>query len=69
MERNNRKKYIHIDRETGSNEIFSMSDKIESETESDIENFLEDSDMEYIAEEPIPEIMPSNSNTKTNNPC
>ena len=22
MERNNRKKYIHIDRETGSNEIF-----------------------------------------------
>ena len=69
MERNNRKKYIHIDRETDSNEIFSMSDKIESETESDTENFLEDSDMEYIAEEPIPEIMPSNSNTKTNNPC
>ena len=30
-----------------------MLDKIESETESDIENLLEDSDTEYIAEEPI----------------
>ena len=52
MERNNRKKYVHIDRETGSNEIFAMFDKIESETESDIDNLLEDSDTEYI-EEPI----------------
>ena len=44
MERNNRKKYVHIDRETGSNEIFAMLDKTESETESDIENLLEDFD-------------------------
>ena len=51
MERNNRKKYKHIDRETGSNEIFTMLDKIESESESDIENLLEDSNTEYIAEE------------------
>ena len=50
MERNSRKKYIHIDRETGSNEMFGMLDKIESETESDIENILDDSDTEYIAE-------------------
>ena len=53
MEGNNRKKYIHIDRETGSNEIFAMLDKIDSETESDIENLLEDSNTVYIAEEPI----------------
>ena len=53
MERKNRKKYI--DRETSSNGIFAMLDKIESETESDIENLLEDSDTEYIAEEPIPD--------------
>ena len=32
-----------------------MLDKIESETESDIENLLEDSDTQYIAEEPIPD--------------
>ena len=44
MERNNGKKYIHIDRETGSNEIYAMLDEIESDTESDIENLLEDSD-------------------------
>ena len=55
MEKNNRKKYIHIDRETGSNEIFAMLDKIESETESDTESYLEDSDTEYIADEPIPD--------------
>ena len=50
MERNNRKKYIHIDREMGSNEIFSMLNKNESETESEIENFLKDTDREYIAQ-------------------
>ena len=46
MERDNRKKYIHIERETGSNEIFATLFKIESETEGDIENLLEDSDTE-----------------------
>ena len=55
MERNNRNKYIHVDRETGSNEIFVMLDKIDGEAESDIENLLEDSDTEYIAEEPVPD--------------
>ena len=55
MERNNRKKYIHIDRETGSNEIYAMLDEIESDTESDIENLLEDSDTEYISEKSIPD--------------
>ena len=42
MKRNNRKKYIHIDRETSRNETFAMLDKIETETESDIKNLLED---------------------------
>ena len=48
------KTYIHIDRETGSNETYAMLDEIESDTESDIENPLEDSDTQYISEEPIP---------------
>ena len=55
MERSNRKKDIHIDCETGSNEIFSMLDKIESEAQSDTENLSEDSDAEYTAEEQIPD--------------
>ena len=42
-----------IDRETNCNKIFATLDKYESETESDIENLLEDSDTEYIVEEPI----------------
>ena len=55
MAKNNQKKYIHIDRETGSNEIYAMLDEIESDTESDIENLLEDYDTEHISEEPIPD--------------
>ena len=55
MKWNNRKIYIHIDRETGSIEICAMLDEIESNTESDIENLLEDSDSEYISEVPIPD--------------
>ena len=55
MKRNNRKKYIHVDQETGNNEIYAMFDEIESDTESDIENFLGDTDTEYISEEPIPD--------------
>ena len=50
MERNSRKKYIHIDRETGSNEIYAMLDEIKSDTERDIENILEDSDSEYVSQ-------------------
>ena len=38
VERNKRKKYIHIDRETGSNGIYVMLDEIQSDTESDTES-------------------------------
>ena len=54
MESNNRKKYVMINRETGSNGIFAMLDAIGSDNESDIDNLLEDSDTEYVAEEPVP---------------
>jgi hypothetical protein len=50
-----RKKYIRIDRETGSNEIFAMLDEIGSDNESDVENLLEDSDTEYVEDMPVPE--------------
>lgn len=55
MKRNNRKKYMHIDCEAGSSEIFALIDKIENETKNVIENDLEDSDMEYITEKLIPD--------------
>ena len=44
MERNNQKKYNQIDQETGSNNIYTMLDEFESDTESDIESLLEDFD-------------------------
>ena len=46
MERNNWKKYFHIDPETGSNEIYAMLDELESDTENCIDNLLEDSDID-----------------------
>ena len=49
MEMEKRKRYVRIDRETGSNEIFVIFEKIESEAESDVENLLEGSDTEFIA--------------------
>ena len=53
LKKNDRKKDIHIHRERCSNEIFAMFDKIESEIQIVIENLSEDSDMEYIAVEPV----------------
>ena len=53
MGRNNRKKYIHIYREPAATKYFQCWRKLKSDTESDIENLLEDSVTEYIAEEPF----------------
>ena len=48
MERNNRKKCIHIDHEMSSNKICEMLGKIESETESDNESYSEYFDTKHI---------------------
>ena len=55
MEKEKRKRYVRIDHETGSNEIFAIFEEIRSEAESDVENLSEDSDTEFIAEEEIPD--------------
>ena len=55
-----KRRYVHIDCETGSKEIFAIFEEIESKAESDVENLLEDSDTEFIAEEEIPD---TNENT------
>lgn len=41
MEHSNKKKYKHIDRETSTNKIFALLDTIDSNNESDNDNFLE----------------------------
>ena len=48
MEKNNRKKYIHIGHEMSSNEIFEMLGKIEDESESEFESYSEDFDTKHI---------------------
>ena len=50
-----KKRYVRIDRETGSDENFVILGEIESKAESDMENLLEDSGTEFIAEEEIPD--------------
>ena len=42
-----KRRYVHIDCETGSKEIFAIFEEIESKAESDVENLLEDSDTIY----------------------
>ena len=58
---NKRKKYYRIDYDTETDAIFSMFDDVGSETESDIEELLNDSDTEFIAEE---EVLPIDENDR-----
>lgn len=62
MEHSNKKKYKHIDRETSTNKIFALLDTIDSNNESDNDNFLEYSNIEYVAKEPVSETKPDNHN-------
>ena len=55
MEKEKRKRYVRVDRETGSNKIFAIFEEIESEAESHVENHLEDWETEFMAEEEIPD--------------
>ena len=38
MEKEKRKRYVRVDRETGSNKIFAIFEEIESEAESHVES-------------------------------
>ena len=51
MENNNIKKYIHIDCETGVNEIFARLEEIVRDKESEVDNLLEDFDAEFVSEQ------------------
>ena len=45
------KKYVKIDRETGSDKVFGLLDKVHSDLEDDIDNLRSDSDTEI--DEPL----------------
>ena len=45
------KKYVEIDRETGSDEIFAFLHEVDNDLEDDIDNLMNDSDTEFVLEE------------------
>ena len=47
---NARKKYVNIER-LSSGDIFALLDSIESDDEGDIENIMNDSETEFVAED------------------
>ena len=48
-----RKRYFYIDENAGSEQIHSLLDDVESDDNNDIDNLMNDSDTEFIAEEEI----------------
>ena len=53
MATNGRKRYFHIDKNASSEQIYALLDDVESADEDDIDNLMNDSDTEFIAEEEI----------------
>ena len=51
--KNMRKRFYRVDEETTSHEIFAMLNEVGSETESDIEQELNDSDTEFVADDTL----------------
>ena len=45
------KKYVKIDRETGSDKIFALLDQVESDLEDDTDNLMNNSDTNFTLEE------------------
>ena len=50
MTTNGRKRYIHIDENDSSEQIYVLLDDVEKADEDDIGNLMIDSDTEFIAE-------------------
>ena len=53
MATNGRKRYFHIDENAGSEQVYALLDDVESADEDDIDNLMNDSGTEFIAEEEI----------------
>ena len=48
---NKRKMYVKVYRETGSDDIFALLDKVNSDLEDDIDNLMNNSDAKFLLEE------------------
>ena len=56
MATHGRKRYFHTDKNAGSEQIYSLLDDVESDDNNDIDNLMNDSDTEFIAEEEIAQV-------------
>ena len=56
MATHGRKRYFHTDKNAGSEQIYSLLDDVESDDKNDIDNLMNDSDTEFIAEEEITQV-------------
>ena len=59
---NNRKKYVHINNHTSSDQIFALLDNVQSDEEEDIEELMNDSDTEFFTNDEYREKIVPNSN-------
>ena len=50
---NNRKTYFHIDSGTSTDQTFALLDKVQSNNEDNIDEFMNDFDTEFIVSEEI----------------
>ena len=64
---NGRKRYFHFDENASSEQIFAVLDDVEIDDEDDIDNLMNDSDTEFIAEEEITQVA-SIQDTSLNTP-
>ena len=53
MATNGRKRYFHIDENASSEQIYALLEDVENVDEDDINGLMNDSDIEFIAEEEI----------------
>ena len=56
MATNGRKRYFHIDKNAGSKQIYTLLDDVERDDKEYIDNFMNYSDAEFIAEEEITQV-------------
>ena len=56
MTTNGRKRYFHIDKNASSEQVYALLVDVESASEDDIDNIMNDSDIEFIAEEEIKQL-------------
>ena len=56
MATHGRKRYFHLDKNAGSEQIYSLLDDVESDDKNAIDNLMNDSDTEFIAEEEIAQV-------------